>query len=420
MSPNWLRGIYASALRMGLDAVEIDLGPIWEELEHDRVGVSERFAKSLQDQNVGAVLSYLCNGATNFQCFETADGRPISMFEALGIPHLMLWSDHPQWAVDKFAIQPAVQPLLRSPNNFHFFKSEAAALENADLLGWRNCSCLDVAEDPEAIAPVEYVDPPFDVVALVGHGPRFDPRLERWLDHPSPDVQAIAGVVAEGVREQLDGLWRREAPGLHDKLMALSEDWIDCRRSDHRKAAYRYFVELESVHADGCRILREHPQIYFAAAAMLWEFGEWQRTFVLAYLARRFRVAVYGGDWSGLGIDGGGWVDHAEHGVGYAQGKVAINVTAGHDEEGLTHKIFEMAASGVAILHNRQERLSDCFEVGREVMDFETPGEACERVGELLANAEKRKEIARAGNERLRRDHNWEKRLKLMLTRANL
>ena len=93
-------------------------------------------------------------------------------------------------------------------------------------------------------------------------------------------------------------------------------------------------------------------------------------------------------------------------------------ISRGHDEEGLTHKPFQIAACGVPMVHIDRVGLAECFTPGREVASFATPAEAREVVSDLLADQDRRESMAAAARARLLKQHTWETRLPEMLNRA--
>jgi len=166
--------------------------------------------------------------------------------------------------------------------------------------------------------------------------------------------------------------------------------------------------------------LLENYPIYFKVSGLLYQFRNWQRSFIPAYLAKYFKVAIFGGDWSSLNVGGGGWVEFADLPKALARGKVALNIVSGWDEEGLTAKTFEMAASGVPILHNDCVGLAECYNIGEEIESFERPKEAREKVQQLLDSPEKRRSMAGAVRARTERDHTWSPRVESMIKLAGL
>jgi Glycosyl transferases group 1 len=421
MSRYWLDGLIKAAETLGVDHRVCELGEIWAKRETHGDSIAQAMVDAVRRERIGAVLSYTMNGVADFGCQRRPDGSAQGLFDAMGVKHLMLWSDHPQWATEKSALRPDVQPLLRSPNNYHFMKSDAAAREIERVLGWPNCHGLAVGEDPQMVCPQPHIKPEFDVVAIVGTSPPLDPSLAPFVDQKNPDVEAIRGIVAGMVREALSGLWDREAPdALRPALRRMGEEWVERRRRDPLTASFRHVDSLSADHTDAMGWLLGQPRTYFDAVECLWMFGEWQRPFYLTYLAKHFRVAVFGSDWSAMGCGGGPWVDHHRQAECYARGRVAVNISQRGDEEGVAHKPFQMAASGVPFVHNEANGLSDCFAIGSEFEHFSTPAQAREVIAELIDDPDRRARMAAAARVRFEREHTWGHRLERMLVMAGL
>src|SRR5262249_12947383 len=147
--------------------------------------------------------------------------------------------------------------------------------------------------------------------------------------------------------------------------------------------------------------------VYMKATRILWRLREWERRFYLAYLSRFVRVGVFGADWSKLGlpratVEGATdhWVDFLKQSQVYARGRVALNITDGHDEEGVTMKPFEIAASGVPMLHYHAAGLERCFEPDEEVTIFSTPQEARQKLELLLDDPALRNRMANKARQR--------------------
>jgi spore maturation protein CgeB len=121
-----------------------------------------------------------------------------------------------------------------------------------------------------------------------------------------------------------------------------------------------------------------------------------------------------------MGLGPGGWVEFLRQSEVYARGRVALNITDGHDEEGLTMKPFEIAASGTPMLHYHAEGLARCFADGFEVATFSTPREARQKLDMLLDDSQLRARMASAARERVLAEHTWEKRVLEMLRCARL
>ncbi len=405
-----------AAKSLGFHPLTIELGEVWTLNQGNSSWDLAGLAGLLRDANVKAVISSSMNGLLEWPCASAPDGRPQPFFEQLGIPHLMWWTDHPQWANNRMGLRPDLQAALRSPNNHHFVKSEAAASELHDVLGWPNCHGVPVAENAERLRPVADARPDHDVVALVGSPPHMDPALQRFLTEDDPDFAAIQETVADKVLEQLSTLWASRAPrSIITELTEFGRRWATARQMQPLTASWRVFGGLEPEHPAAAKWLRSNPDSYFEAISILWEFGRWRRTFYICYLAKYFRLGIFGADWSSVGLDGASWVQHDDQPAFYARGRVAINISQAGEEEGVAHKPFQIAASGVPMAHIDAAGLEDLFQRDREVAVFLTPREAREAIDALLQDPDRRAAMASAARQRLCRDHTWRQRLPEML-----
>jgi spore maturation protein CgeB len=410
-----------AARKLGIETYTLELGPVWEARKRGESPDPGGMAQWVRERRIQAVLGYTYNGMLEWPAIVGTDGRVLPFFEQVGVRHLMWWTDHPHWAHDRAGLQPELQPMLRSANHFVFVKSELAASELREMLGWPNCFGLPVAENPERLKPVPNPNPEFDIVAIVGSPPALNPRLEPFLKDDDPDILAMADVLAPEIVRRIQDQWSADSPAaLRNELCGLAAEWVRSRARAPLEGSFRLFGKIEAHFPRAAQWLRANPLKYFDAVEALWEFGRWQRTFYLRYLAKYFRVAVFGSNWSRVGIPGGGWVNHDDQPAVYSLGRVAINISQAGEEEGLAHKPFHMAACGVPMAHIERKGLSDCFVPGKEVAVFLTPRQARDTIGVLLADPARRERMAAAARERLCRDHTWQHRLRKMFESAAL
>ncbi|UCE58755.1 MAG: glycosyltransferase family 1 protein [Phycisphaerales bacterium] len=420
MSRHWMLDIAEASMGLGIETLTVELGAVWQ-AKHEGKKINEQeFADTLRGNNVRAVLSYTMNGLADWSFTSGPADRPVPFFERLGIPHIMWWSDQPQWANEKEALRPNLQEALKSPNHHHFVKSDLAALELEEILGWPNCHGMPLAEGAGDATIIDDVEPEFDVVAVAGSPPNLTPEMEVFLDHDDPDVNAITGIIAKDVAEELSQIWQRAPSDLRSSLQSFGQQWLDAKCTNPLTGLYRLFKKLEPDFPDPCAWLRGNYAAYFEALEQLWRLRNWMRTFTLRYLAKYFSVGVFGKHWGGTSAPGGAWVEYHDQVRAYARGKIAINVLQGNDEEGVSHKPFQIAAAGVPMLHNDARGLPDYFTPDKEVALFRTPREARDQVAALLANESRRQDMGRAVRDRLFRDHTWRQRLPQILSAAGV
>ena len=131
----YLDGLIAGARQLGIALDVLEMGPLWQLSPSQMLDALPDLAERFRRGNIGAVLGYAWNGVMGFPTITNHDGRVISFIEALGIPNLLLWTDHPQFFNNCEALAGDVQPLLRAGNNRHFLKSSPAGL----MCGWSEC-----------------------------------------------------------------------------------------------------------------------------------------------------------------------------------------------------------------------------------------------------------------------------------------
>jgi len=422
MSRNWMIGMARGAERLGIQTRTLELSEAWEKRNTSPDAVAGALERVISKERIAAVVGYTYNGCAEFRRSRDANGHEETPLCRLGIPHLMFWSDHPQWANERAGLMPGLQDLLRHESHHHFVKSEAAADEIKAVLGWPHVYGLAPGEDTHRLRPAPRRRPEFDVVCVVGSPPAPLGEVERLLESDDPDVDAIHGWAAQCAAALLREAWDAHVPAERRvELDALAEQWVQAKRSDPLTSAYRHFVDLRRRHPDACDWLVDHPEVYFAALHALWEFGRWQRTFTLRYLSRFFRVGVFGRDWSSVGLGGGAdWVGYDDQPDVYARGKVALSISQCGDEEGVAHKPFEITACGAPCVHVRRRGIEAIFTPDREIAVFDTPGQARQIIAELCADDARRFDLAEAGRARTVRDHSWSTRIGQMLSRMGL
>jgi spore maturation protein CgeB len=427
MSRNWLIGMGNAASAMGLRHAFIEVDAIRQGAATDSKALTIEFNKLIQDRKIGLVLSYANNGAVDLPVDRGLPGAYRNFFEIRGIPQCFLWADHPHWVADKAALNPIYQPVARSANQFHFLKSHAHAYEITRILGWPNCHELPCAADPEFLKPVQGIESNFDVIAIYGkEGATLPDWLLPFLDQQDPNPTEINQIVAKNVAEELSALWQKESHlSMQKELQAWSARAIQLKLAAPQLALSRHIGRLSEEFPTAMWWLTACYPVYFKAAAILYAFRSWQRHFYLAYLSRYFHVGLFGAVWSHVGRAEDQaitktWVDFAQIPSIVARGKVAFDIVAGWDEEGLTAKTFELAACGSPMIHNDCVGLAESFETGKEIEVFSTPLQARNAVQKLLDDPKGRVEMGHACRQRLLKEHTWGHRITRLFELARI
>ncbi|MBI1189878.1 MAG: glycosyltransferase [Tepidisphaera sp.] len=414
----YLVGLVRAAQRLGLHVVPLELAPIWEHVNKasQKIDATLEVGRQLRGlvarERITHVLGYGSNGAELGQVF----GHGVEpLFASLGLTHLMLWTDHPNWFLDGQSMRPEMARLLANPRHVHFVKSEIAAAECCAMLGWPRVHGLAMAEDYELLTPAAEVSPTHDVVAIIGAAWKPAAAAMKFIDADDPDPAEIDAGCAEratvALRTALDAQQCPDAE--RDGVMAWAGRVMEAKQSRPLDAVWRITRE-EGMQAPAW--LTQDARRWYAVGAAIRMQGDWRRNFWLAWLARRRTLLLCGCDARMLTPDqpefARGWVAYDQQAKVYGLGRCVINTNAAHDEEGCTHKPFQIAASGSACVHHATRGLEDLFASPNEVLTFTRGPELLEAVG---AACLRRGDMAWAMRERAMRDHTWDKRLARML-----
>ena len=87
---------------------------------------------------------------------------------------------------------------------------------------------------------------------------------------------------------------------------------------------------------------------------------------------------------------------------------VVVNVNSFAAPGGLNMRTFEVPAAAGVLVTDDRPAVRDAFDVGAEVLAFERVDELPDIVGGVIESADRRRAIANAGRERIRRDHTWD------------
>lgn len=422
-----LLGMVRAAERMGLRHSWVDLQAFRTSLRAASAspGGMSLFVREhrnmLRDEGLTHVVSYGGGGITDLSMPATkavGDRTHESLWEHLGLDAVMWWTDHPNWESDGMALEPQNRSRMAGSRYSHFLKSGPAAAEASRALGWERVVGLPVAEDYETLTPAGARQPRHDVVAIVGSLPPVSEVAARWLADDDPEPAAIdrAGIPS-AVGRVVD--WTREQSGPCEEVLVWAEEVLAARSEAPQRTIYELTMTRQETHAPAVSWLWADARRWYGAQRILRQAAGWRRSFWLAWLARRVDLGVYGCDVSAAGIaqpnDARSWVSYADQSRVYALGKCAININQSHDEAGLTHKPFQIVASGTACVHHSTSGLNEVFDVRREMFAFSRGPQLLHLVDRLCADADLREEVAMRALARARRDHTWDARLTSML-----
>lgn len=417
----YLMGLVRAAANLGIPHATFELGPAWESVQRAganvdraRTEVAGAIRKAARAIHATHTLGYIANGIPESGLTADADGRPCSMLAADGVQHILLWTDHPNWVAGGQYLEPAASQFLAHPSCLHIVKSQAAADELSEILRWPNVHAMPMAEDYAMLRPATDMQPRFDVVAILGYAHKVPQPLIPFLTQDDPDPVAMDLVM----RSAALASWHRATAAMiadSDERVALAEAWLSAKAADPARSFWRHVRSLDPTYVPAIMHLRSDPRAWYAAVHALQDMVRWRRDFWLCWLARRVSVGVFGASAAAYGLhqrrEQTAWVEYTEQPAVYAQGRLAININGMPDEEGLTHKPFQMAASGVPMLHHTTAELDRCFARGSEVAVFDRGPVLLEQVRTLLADEARGRDMAEAARTRAMREHTWAERL---------
>lgn len=427
-SRQYIIGIARAAERRGILGATCELGEVWQQIAGAGAAthaVRAKLARDMQSmlaqRRITHVLGYVHNGVFDFGLSPGEGGRPCSVFGASGVRHILLWTDHPNWAVGGSALDPRASHVLASLMHTHIVKSESAASELHRIAGWPNVMGMPMAEDYDAVKPDRSARIIHDAVVILSDAFPVPHVLEPYLEENDPDP----ALLMHAVRPAAVRAWTAfisgagAVPDLRDALLALANDWLDAKAARPLDSFFRIGSTLVAQHTEALGWLNADPQRWYAGIAALNAVTAWRRAFWLAWLGRRVNLGVYGSPAERLGLPAQPgqevWVPYEQQASIYARGACAININAAHDEEGMTHKPFQIVASAVACIHHASRSLDKSFSPGAEIIEFQRGPELLDAVRAFAADPARRDRLAAAAYERARRDHTWDHRLLAML-----
>lgn len=397
----------------------LELGPLWnacragpEQAREAVLHETRRVHAFLTGQGVDAVVGMWGNAATSLMLDHAGDGGPITIFDHIGVPHLFWWLDAPHWAANAKTLWNS--PLPRRPGCVHMINNAGTAREMREILGFGRTLDVPYGINERVFRPFPATGE-FDVVVSCGPGdPPPSPAALEQLESNEPDVDAIRDARAREIHDQIPGLVSSQSAG--DGVVALLRALLATQRRQRHAPMLARLQRLAAQDASlsaALAELRSRPELYVRGTELVRSVETFERAFLISWLSRRLRVAVFGsatlGPW-GCHATMLGDLPYEGMPAAYARGRVALSAMRWQDDVGVNIKPMEMTASGVASVCVHREGLADLFAVGREILTYDTPARALAAVRELLDNPRRRAELAGAGLERTLKDHTWTRR----------
>ena len=156
-------------------------------------------------------------------------------------------------------------------------------------------------------------------------------------------------------------------------------------------------------------ITRKHIEYMLAQ-----EITRRERIIILNMCGGRFNTNLYSGQTFDIlkDVNQKSTVDYfTQMPLVFAGSKINLNPASYAIRSGVSLRAFDVLACGGFLLSSYKSENKDDFEIGKEMDEYISIGEAIEKIEFYLQHDELRESIAKAGRERVRRDHNMKDRL---------
>ena len=386
----------------------------------------ELVADTVASNGVDLVVGIWDHVVANLPLDVQPDAKAVPMLERLGVPSLLYWWDAPHW-FNHGAWLPCVKSgVFAGERQIHHINNPHTAREMRELMNFRNVLVSANAFNPELFKPHPEVRKEFDLVFFSGASGSCrppSPAMLQELEKPRPDLASVRAEQAQAVKAPLRAFCKKLPANLAAPAFSLLRGLLDLKLADIHAPALESLERLAADGGDAATAALEHlkgsPPLYVEATALVRDVDDWQRAFMVAYLSRRFKVLRLGAvDFSAWGLPGGAPVvpDYADQALHYARGWFGLNVMRWQDDAGLNQKIFEITGCGCGCLQTYRKGLEELYDPDRELLVFDSPAEAREKLADTLASPARRDALAEAGLRRARRDHTWRNRAEKILT----
>jgi len=103
----------------------------------------------------------------------------------------------------------------------------------------------------------------------------------------------------------------------------------------------------------------------------------------------------------------------------YRKSTINLNITKYQLKTAINQQVFDVPACGGFLLTDYRKDLEECFEIGEEIIFYEDQEDLKDKVAYYLPHPQERQRIARAGMNRVRREHDFSHRLHYIFAKVN-
>ncbi len=415
--------------QLGHEVLQLALGPSWQLKQaypEQADPVTESFGHLvtdfIQSNRIDMSLAMWCNGTLSLPVHRTQDGRLSALTNELANPHLHYWWDAPHWFNGGTVLPMVKTGLFSGTHQYHYINNRFTGVEMAELMGFSNVIPAPNGVNPETFRPRPEIEKQYDLVFLSGGGDcQPSPVMLEEIEKANPDVERIRKDVASRLGPRLDEVAAEFDENLRPAARRLLDALVEERLADRHTAAIVHLqkaVRADNALAVAGAELMSDPARYVKATNLVRTIETWERPFLVAYLSRHFkalRLGIQKYDAWGIEGDRTEFVPYHEQSEVYARAHFALNVMRWQDDCSLNSKIFEVTAARCGCLQAYRSGVEEAFDDGSEILVFRTPGEAREKLADILASPDRREALIDAGHRRTLADHTWVNRMQIVV-----
>jgi spore maturation protein CgeB len=148
-----------------------------------------------------------------------------------------------------------------------------------------------------------------------------------------------------------------------------------------------------------------------------------ERYLALALLSKRFPLKLYASEHDNrlTNVEQMDYIDYySQMPKVFAQSKINLNISLRCIRTGIPLRVLDVLASGGFLITNFQPELAEYFNLGEDLVVYQSLEELVALTEYYLQHEEERKQIARNGWERVQQDFRFEDRIKSMLLEAEM
>ena len=154
--------------------------------------------------------------------------------------------------------------------------------------------------------------------------------------------------------------------------------------------------------------------LIFSTTVLGFKVAQVQRRSALIALSKKYPVTLYSNSNASdlLKVENRGSVDYwSQMPKVFHMSKINLNFTIPNIKSGLPLRMWDIMGAGGFLMTNFQAEIPDFFEIGRDLVCFESEQELVEKCGYYLTHEEERIQIARNGYEKVKELHSVRARL---------